>query len=835
MSKAVEDVTEVTELHSGLFNEPEARESQSGISKPPKKRVSQACGRCRSRKDKCDGKKPTCSACADADETCVYDSATKKRGLPEGYVRGLEKLWGISLRNAHGLEATILKIIETDDTDPHSLARVWNDKEGNETLVETWRRSRVYQELDRLLPLLDLSDDKPGKRKRTDAAPSRRPEEDPNRQPSIQVHSGPEQNLSPASTLGHLNDASATTQGNFGAQSSTFPREITTRSPLPLPERTWNLIDVYFSYTHCWFPIIEKHELLRLSYQYSQNESASSSHKSGGLAALWAVLTYADHQSRAIKPYTAINGSDSDWTVARLYEESKAHIPPEEGEFELGHVQALLILTLLNVGQGRWSGAWILIGKAVRIAIDLGFNHATDRKCLNAHVFLGCFILDTLISLHLDRTPQLRVSDIRQVDTIDEDGLDEWNPWIDCLSLGRNSAEGRRGPAATLSTFNCLIRLMTVLNNITHDESTGTRRAHQFQMLMDELRSCGEMHPMQFMPASNAGDGVGPPLLPHQYHLHIAHLSTIIAVHAYLDASDNEVQASTGTNSQILTASAHKLMGLIVRHAESFGLSIAPPTFACFIQVTLRGFNKVPQSAIGEQNVTSAALKEKMLHSLSTLSTVWPAFTPLQTILKTNLASTRTPSQPLPPSQPTVNRHITSRDQLISQLVSQPTASDNNPSSSNLDVMDIVNGVQFNNIPQSRAPPSITSTDGHSSSWKEPTATWNQLPGQPCDKILGDASSAGTFNSHIDGDSTFNEFAALDAMEWNNNWDQGLLNLGFTETEMMRQDFNSFCQVPESTSNDLVQQLLADAEVPHPLLATKRLAVAPAGQDGDSM
>jgi hypothetical protein len=52
----------------------------------------------------------------------------------------------------------------------------------------------------------------------------------------------------------------------------------------------------------------------------------------------------------------------------------------------------------------------------------------------------------------------------------------------------------------------------------------------------------------------------------------------------------------------------------------------------------------------------------------------------------------------------------------------------------------------------------------------------------------------------------------------NNNWDQGLLNLGFTETEMMRQDFNSFCQVPEPTSNDLVQQLLADAEVPHPLL-----------------
>ncbi|KFY85492.1 hypothetical protein V500_08387 [Pseudogymnoascus sp. VKM F-4518 (FW-2643)] len=822
MSKAVEDVTEVAGLHTGASHEPEVRESQSSISKPPKKRVSQACSRCRSRKDKCDGKKPTCSACADVDEACIYDSATKKRGLPEGYVRGLEKLWGISLRNADGLESTILKIIETGDTDPHSLAKIWNDKEGNETLVETWRRSKVYQELDRLLPLLDLSDDKPGKRKRTDAGPAQRLEENPNRPPSTQAHIGQEQNLSPASTLGHPNDAFAATQESFGSKSSTIPQEISIRSTLPLPGRTWNLIDIYFSYTHCWFPIIEKHELLRLSYQYSHNESASSPHKSGGLAVLWAVLAYAGHQSRAINPYTTTNGPDSDWTVGRLYKESKAHIPPEEGDFELGHVQALLILTLLNIGQGRWSGAWILIGKAVRIAIELGFNHATDKKCLNAQVLLGCFVLDTLVALHLDRTPQLRVSDIRQIGTIDEDGLDEWNPWMDCLSLERNSADGRRGPAATLSTFNCLIRLTAILNNITHDESTGTRRANKCQELMDELGSCGEMNPLQSMSASNTSDGTSPPLQPHQYHLHIAHLSTVSAVYAYLDASDNGGQASNGTNHRVLAASAYKTMLLIVRHSEAFGLSIVPPTFACFIKVTLRGFNEVPQSALNDQHVTSAEWQERMFHSLSAMSTVWPAFKSLQTILKPNLTSTRNQSQPIPPSHPTMDRHITSQDQMITQLAAHPIVSDN-LSGSNLDVRDSVNGVHYNralsnNVPQSRDPPSVTSTDGRSSSWKESTASWNQLPSQPYDKVLNDASSAGTFTSHIDGDSTFNEFAALDAMEWNNNWDQGLLNLGFTETEMMRQDFNSFCQVPEPTSNDLVQQLLADAEVPHPLL-----------------
>jgi len=76
----------------------------TGISTPkkskqgPRKRVSQACDRCRSRKDKCDGKRPRCSTCTTNGRECSYDANVKKRGLPEGYVRGMEKLWGLAIR-----------------------------------------------------------------------------------------------------------------------------------------------------------------------------------------------------------------------------------------------------------------------------------------------------------------------------------------------------------------------------------------------------------------------------------------------------------------------------------------------------------------------------------------------------------------------------------------------------------------------------------------------------------------------------------------------------------------------------------------------------------------
>ncbi|KLJ12073.1 hypothetical protein EMPG_12799 [Blastomyces silverae] len=57
-----------------------------------RKRVSKACDRCRGKKYRCDGQRPACMACRESGHDCSYDPTAKKRGLPEGYVRGLEKL-----------------------------------------------------------------------------------------------------------------------------------------------------------------------------------------------------------------------------------------------------------------------------------------------------------------------------------------------------------------------------------------------------------------------------------------------------------------------------------------------------------------------------------------------------------------------------------------------------------------------------------------------------------------------------------------------------------------------------------------------------------------------
>ncbi|KAG0668033.1 hypothetical protein C6P45_005123 [Maudiozyma exigua] len=68
--------------------------SGNSISKNPKLkhfRKTQACDRCRLKKIKCDGIKPSCSNCAKIKFNCTFGDKLARRGLPKGYTESLEQ------------------------------------------------------------------------------------------------------------------------------------------------------------------------------------------------------------------------------------------------------------------------------------------------------------------------------------------------------------------------------------------------------------------------------------------------------------------------------------------------------------------------------------------------------------------------------------------------------------------------------------------------------------------------------------------------------------------------------------------------------------------------
>lgn len=149
------------------------------------------------------------------------------------------------------------------------------------------------------------------------------------------------------------------------------------------------------------------------------------------------------------------------FTPAHIYDVARSLIPRELGNFEIGHVKALLILALVNLRQSVAEAAWLLVGHAARIIVGLeqrGFPQTSRFR----HVFAGCFLLDNLISMQLRRRPYLRISDVERVGKVYEDGLEEWQPWTGCLDS--MAASSSRAPVLSLSTFNCLVEIIGIMS-----------------------------------------------------------------------------------------------------------------------------------------------------------------------------------------------------------------------------------------------------------------------------------------------------------------------------------------------------------------------------------
>jgi hypothetical protein len=619
----------------------------------PRKRVSQACDRCRSRKDKCDGKKPACSTCVTNDRQCSYVANVKKRGLPEGYVRGLEKLWGLAIREVRGVEDNLSSVISSEDGNDTFLD-TWNDESNSETLVETWRKSYISKELERILSLPESTET--GKRKRaesdstgekkigldidhtglvdsfqsntekplavwSDRKYEQRPQDEYRASPSVPRYL--QQEYLEGSSESILSPVSHPTVSSNGPAIAVDAPE--------LPSETWHLLDVYFSYTHSWLPIIEKHDILRTSYQYSQsrNNVSVSGQGSGDHAVLWAAIAYAKFQHRAINniPHAQGHVAEMVWTAERMYVQARKLIPTEEGVFELGHIQALLILALANLGNGYSSRAWLLVGQAVRIAIDLGLDKPKDdifaplrSKSRNKHVFLGCFAIDTIIAARLEHRPHLRTDDLDQVGSVEEDGLEEWDPWTDCLSVRRSITGNTRGPASLLSTFNKLIQVLTILNEaICISDSSKTVQLSTTLLEKLHIWSRDQTSPIYLDSAVMSGNQVAC-LLPHHYSLHLSYFNTLAKTQ--LLAHD---EGKESVNLEPSTRSARQIVDLLKQHSNNFGPLIVPPTFEYFTKTAYDVVREVNDS-IESTHIKLNDWKHNLDNCLEAMEPAWPAF-----------------------------------------------------------------------------------------------------------------------------------------------------------------------------------------------------------------
>ncbi|PVH99101.1 hypothetical protein DM02DRAFT_529709 [Periconia macrospinosa] len=414
-------------------------------------RVSRACDQCRTAREKCDGAQPVCRTCSGLKRSCTYTAPPKKRGIQPGYIRTLELALTWLFQNTDGESLLNQKIAQEGNA---SILFGRETRESNR-LHKSWRKTRFCRDVDRVLSGEQLPRDG-----RDAESPNIENDDSDAEAESMSLQNQPpmqppeETNVSPTTHF-----ASPTIPRPIHNQ-PTLPFEptyshVSLPAPTPLPANSWRLLELYFAYTQAWLPICEKHDILRTSYLYPEQGIVLSilelpnSHEH---AELWSALAVAVHQAKLDPEYTCVL-PDSE----RLYNITKSLIPTEVGHFETGHVKALLNLAVINIGSGRVEAAWLIIGSASRIltAIERKSEAPSSRF---KHLFAGCFLMDSFLSLQLSRKPYLHRSD---VDSIEEDGLEEWQPWT--TPIASYTTVTPRTPTFGLSSFNKLLDLANLL------------------------------------------------------------------------------------------------------------------------------------------------------------------------------------------------------------------------------------------------------------------------------------------------------------------------------------------------------------------------------------
>ena len=480
---------------------------------PSVKRVSRACDSCRSKKNRCDGGRPSCSTCTRIGSglECTYSTQAKKRGFPTGYVRVLEALWALTFKAVPAGEQTILALLKDSAVgydDDEKLILQNRHFDTHESPRAVWEKSSVRAEIERLVSNLEASAGVD--LRELPSAPMDLPKAPTPLPPwTVRQTSHPAAETVLADVPNHprfhktryhlltfppeYTDSDATAQimaqsnpqsflGTYADALSSFPTDA------------WGLIDMYFKFNNCCLPIIPKHEVVRILSSVQDGSGSSRCE----VALLWAIFAMTSAQNQA-RSHTDL-GERLEKRSDHYYRQASIILPTQYEEFRLEHVQICLLLTMVDMAKNSWEEAYLLAGKAVRILLLLRPSSRADQNITRRDsssipgptfslLLAACFALDTMISAHLNILPHLRTHDIENDLEFDNNGAEEWNQWSTSANNATDTSHFEHQPVRALSTFKAYVKLLALLNDICcgiHSQARGFRQTNGSQYL-DEL------------------------------------------------------------------------------------------------------------------------------------------------------------------------------------------------------------------------------------------------------------------------------------------------------------------------------------------------------------
>lgn len=96
-------------------------------------RIAQACDRCRSKKIRCDGVRPTCSQCSNVGFECKTSDKLSRRAFPRGYTESLEE----RVRNLEGEVRELKDLLDEKDEKIDMLSKMHSNRRSSHSSSST--------------------------------------------------------------------------------------------------------------------------------------------------------------------------------------------------------------------------------------------------------------------------------------------------------------------------------------------------------------------------------------------------------------------------------------------------------------------------------------------------------------------------------------------------------------------------------------------------------------------------------------------------------------------------------------------------------------------------
>ena len=675
----------------------------------------------------------------------------------------MEKLWAVMLQKINGLDNTVSRVVVEHQQD---LLRLWNHHKHGEALHATWKDSKVLSELEKLLSQLDQTASNDLKRKRD------RDDQD-NIADTYGDDLGVAVQLEPQYRVSDLLKPEQTTPNNTSLNhlpSANVGRQLPGMAP--------GLIDHYFVYTHCWFPVLSKPLTLKTFYE-CRRQNTGPLPDTSALACLWALCAYtrqqALHSQLPLSDRERISSQVETWrTIAWEL------IPRDREGSHPGHVQALLLLVLLDLGLGRWSSAWVMVGQAVRMLLDRVSALQNPPKEWLA-TLQGSFILDTMVADRLGRPPHLQSEHIRCTKRLDQDSHEEWEPW--------NAGAEFQEPAFTVSCFNRATELCLILNT----KSSGRPSQEGSYDLALQVQRVAESMSFPVVELERRP--------PHQMLLQLHYFATLVKVsdlngEGQLGACWKFVEVLELCNdlwNEGETAAIPSLAVLLSHHVESIlsALRDVPGILPVSVlrqrlqQAKSRMSGGWPSFKVNAHPDTLAPQSTSWDTGRLRSSTAGTLFPILDAATNTtpSLLSTQSSFWPVRREPIAVQRRTTSpgNEMAIPPILHDPKISH---------MMQT-----FNPQPQPQPALSTQSLDYGPMAIDIPDPQERLNPFLPIgseDQPIGGATSSPSFNGD-EIDALFHEMAELDTTQWSLNRSQGLRDFGFQDDST----FEAFCNDPD--------------------------------------